>query len=136
MAAAAEVTYDVDNICHLLQRDGYVHLKNCVELKDIASAVRAINFEIGEGISKEDIGKMKINAISFGTNRLRQSKPITNLLYNTCAIRLAEELYGIDNIYLPEYYTQIALRFPQVCNRAELNKRVSNIVFHFLLCCT
>ena len=112
----SEVAHDLKNICQLLQRDGYVHLTKCIPLSDIELAIRAINFEIGNGISKEDIAKMRINAISFDTQRLRQSKSITNLFHNTCAARLTEQLYGIDNVYLPEYYTQIALRFPQVCN--------------------
>ncbi len=114
-----EVAYDIRNICDQLQHDGYVHLRHWVPREDINSAVRAINFEIGEGISKEDIMKMRINAISFGTNRLLHSKPITNLLYNSHAFQLVQQLYGSENIYLPEYYVQIALRFPQVCMRRK-----------------
>lgn len=125
----AEVTYDLKNICHLLQRDGYVHLRKCVPLSDIESAIRAINFEIGEGISKDDMIKMRINAISFGTIRLRHSKWITNLFHNTYAARLTEQLYGIDNMYLPEYYVQIALRFPQVCNEEKSNKYLTSFFF-------
>lgn len=128
----AEKIYNLESISHSLQRDGYVHLKNCVALEDIDSAVRAINFEIGEGVSKEDIVKMKINAISFGTNRLRQSKSITNLFHKTCAIQLAEDLYGIDNMYLPEYYVQIALRFPQVCDSVVSNRNIQCLMLFLL----
>ncbi|CAF1296529.1 unnamed protein product [Rotaria magnacalcarata] len=109
----AAATYDPKNICELLRRDGYVHLRKWVDPADVRSAVRAINFEIGEGISREEIELMRVNTISFGTDRLRHSQPITNLLYKTRAFKLVQELYGAENIFLPDYYVQIALRFPQ-----------------------
>ncbi|CAF1160606.1 unnamed protein product [Didymodactylos carnosus] len=117
---------ELKDICCMLQRDGYVHLKNCINMNDINLAVRAINFELGKGISKEDIEKMRINAISFGAEQLRRSKTITNLLHNTCVIKLVEQLYGSENIHLPEYYVQIALRFPQDVD----NDTVSYLPWH------
>ncbi|CAF4087686.1 unnamed protein product, partial [Rotaria magnacalcarata] len=56
---------------------------------------------------------MRIDARSFGSEKLLQSKAIQNLFYETLAVEMSEQLYGKENIALSKTKVQIALRFPQ-----------------------
>jgi len=76
--------------------------------------LRVINSTLGKGFSNEEAELMRINAIGFGDNfNLDNHKDIKNLLHNDIWDIIAD-LYGEENIYLPDYYVQIALRFPQL----------------------
>jgi len=92
---------------------GFLHCTRIIPIPFVQEAVKQINIEVGDGIPAELIGKMRVNAAIFGSGQLINGPAIQGLLHKTRAIELVHLLLDSSEILMPEYYTQIAIRFPQ-----------------------
>jgi hypothetical protein len=124
--APAQLTEDEQE---RLVREGYIHLHAVVSDASVRRAVRAINACLGEGLTAADAAAMRVNARSFGDERLLRSAAILDLFHSSGVWELVQDLYGAGCAYLPPYYVQVALRFPQVDDAVTyLPWHVDNVV--------
>jgi SAM-dependent methyltransferase len=92
---------------------GYVHLLGCVDSTLTNRALRAILAELGRGLSEEDAAAMQVNAKSFGSPALLHGAALRSLFMDSGIWALVCSIYGAHCAALPEYFVQVALRFPQ-----------------------
>lgn len=102
-----------------LRDRGFVHRRGLVSSAKVAAALRKINHELGNGLSAEDAAALKVNAKSFGSDALLKSVELVGLLRDSPVWDLVTDLYGASNIFLPPYYVQVALRFPESINTPQ-----------------
>jgi hypothetical protein len=94
-------------------RDGYVHLHRIVPTTLTRLARRVINARMGEGLSAKHAEMLRRNAWSLGEDELMHLRPeFSSLLFDSQAFEIASSVLG-ETMYLPHYYVQVAIRFPQ-----------------------
>lgn len=91
-----------------LYQDGYVQVPGVVPKVMVDTALRAINHSIGEGMSAEEMPRMRAQSYC---RELTREPVITDLIQRTPAWSLAESAIGEGKIK-PVGGGQIALRFP------------------------
>lgn len=87
-------------------KNGFITKENLIPKKLLDSAIRAINQELGQGISKDEV---KIANAGSWFPSLATSLVITDLYNKSKVIQVVEAFTGQ---YLPLFFGQIALRFP------------------------
>jgi hypothetical protein len=93
-------------------QDGYVHLRGAVPSSFTDRVLRAVNAELGNGLTHDDAAALKVNAKSFGSEALLDSVAMRSLFLETGLWSQACALFGVHGAALPPYYAQVALRFP------------------------
>lgn len=103
-----------EDLSNLFQ-NGYFIKNDLIQPDEIAKALTLINFLIGKGFSQEDALGFQNNSKSLGDeNEMNRNSMVTDLLHKTPIIEIVNNLLCPDQVFLPSYYTQIALRFPEI----------------------
>ena len=104
-------------------RNGFVKIPGVVSLQKINVALRAINHSVGKGIDPDMVPSFRAGSYC---PELRGKPAITDLLFETPLVKLAESLTRKDGLKL-EGGGQIALRFPVMEKPGEMHPHIDGM---------
>ena len=104
-------------------KNGYVKIPGVVSQQKINVALRAINHSIGLGMDSEMVPSFRADSYC---PELRNKPAITDLLFETPLIKVAESLTRKDSLRL-QGGGQIALRFPVMEKPGELHPHIDGM---------